>query len=109
MSEAKFVETNDLNEYFTRGYEYAEKDLEYLGDYVSDERVIAGCLRLAYLLWPDDNETFKPHIRMFLQVFRDGYRAHKTLKVSERVLIEDLKKLSVDTAIAFNSIEVDEE
>jgi hypothetical protein len=109
MSEAKFIETNDLNEYFTRGYEYAEKDLEYLGDYVSDERVIAGCLRLTYLLWPDDNETFKPHIRMFLQVFRDGYRAHKTLKVSERVLIEDLKKLSVDTAIAFNSIEVDEE
>jgi hypothetical protein len=45
---------------------------------------------------------------MFLQIFRDGYKAHKTLKVSEKVLIEDLKKLSVETAIAFNLIEVDE-
>jgi hypothetical protein len=108
MSEPMFIETGDLSEYFIRGYEFAERDLENLGDYMSDERVIEGSLRLACLLWPDDNETFKPHIRMFVQIFRDGYKAHKTLKVSEKVLIEDLKKLSVETAIAFNSIEVDE-
>jgi hypothetical protein len=109
MSEPMFIETGDLSEYFIRGYEFAERDLEYLGDYLSDERIIQGCLRLAYLLWPDDRDTFKPHIRMFLQIFRDGYKAHKSLKVSEKVLIEDLKKLSVETAIAFNSIDVDEE
>ena len=104
MTEPMFIESDDLSEYFKRGYEYAEKDLEYLGYYKSDEHVIEGCLRLAYLLWPADVDTFKPHIRMFVQVFRDGYRAHKNLKISNKILIEDLMKLSVDTAKVFNSL-----
>ena len=99
-----FIESDDLTEYFKRGYEFADKDLEYLGSYLNDSEVIQGSLRLAYLLWPADRDTFKPHIRMFVQVFRDGYRAHKNLKISNKILIEDLMKLSVDTAKVFNSL-----
>ena len=47
MTEPMFIESDDLSEYFKRGYEYAEKDLEYLGYYKSDEHVIQGSLRLA--------------------------------------------------------------
>ena len=107
MTEPMMIESDDLSEYFKRGYEFAEKDLDYLGSYVNDDEIIAGALRIAYLLWPADKDTFKPNIRMFVQIFRDGYRAHKNLKISNKILIEDLMKISVDTAKVFNSIAIE--
>lgn len=104
MAESKFIETDNLTEYFTRGYEFADKDFKSIGLYINDKAVISGALRLAYLLWPDDRDTFKPHIRMFVQIFRDGYRAHKNLKISKELKIEDLMNISVETAKVFNSI-----
>ena len=104
MSQPMFIETGDLSEYFTRGYEFADKDFKSIGSYINDNDVISGALRLAYLVWPDDKDTFKPHIRMFVQIFRDGYRAHKNLKFSNKILFEDLMKLSIDTAKAFDSV-----
>jgi hypothetical protein len=104
MEESKFIETDNLNEYFTRGYEFAEIDLKQKGQYAPDDGVITGSLHLAYLVWPDDRDTFKPHIRMFVQIFRDGYRAHKSLKISKELKIENLMNVSVETAKVFNSI-----
>lgn len=104
MSKSLFIQSDDLSEYFTRGYEFADKDLKEKGQYVSEDNVITGSLHLAYLLWPDDKDTFKPHIRMFVQIFRDGYRAHKNLKISKELKIEDLMNISVKTAKVFNSI-----
>jgi hypothetical protein len=104
MSEPMFIKTDDLNEYFKRGYDFAFMDLDKKGKYLADEELISACLRVAYLLWPQDEDTFKPHIRMFVQIFRDGYRAHKSLKISKELKVEDLMKLSVDTAKVFNSI-----
>ena len=104
MAESKFIKTDNLNEYFTRGYEFAETDLKEKGQYTSEDNIITGSLHLAYLLWPDDRDTFKPHIRMFVQIFRDGYRAHKNLKLSKELKIEDIMNVSVETAKVFNSI-----
>lgn len=104
MAKSLFIQSDDVSEYFTRGYEFAEKDFKSIGSYINDNDVISGALRLAYLLWPDDKDTFKPHIRMFVQIFRDGYRAHKNLKFSNKILFEDLMKLSIDTAKAFDSV-----